>query len=460
MLRNPLLVPDLRELIRAGETSALGEFLADHHPANLAEIVEDLGDEEGDAALLLLPDRSRAEVMSYVEPERQVRVVEGMPPAEAASLLHLMSHDDRAHLVNRLDDDRADEILRNLAQAEREDIRRLASYEPGTAGAVMTTDYATLPPVLTVREALDRLRREAPDRETIDYSYVVDAHHRLLGVVPLKRLILARPLARVEEIMQRDVISGRVDDDREAVARQVDKYDLFAIPILDASDMLVGIVTHDDAMDILRQEQTEDILAFGGVASDADEDDEGNYWQGQISSSVRRRIGWLSLLFIAGTITRWVIHSFEWVDERFVGRLEFDAFIPLLIGTGGNAGSQTVGTVIRGIALGQIQPGDTWKVVAREAATGLVLGLMLGAVGFLFAWQAHPKIPMFGLVIALAILGICVWANGIGALVPLMARKIGADPALVSAPLISTLVDTTGLFIFYSIAIILLIWLV
>lgn len=460
MLRNPLLVPDLRELIRAGETLALSEFLADHHPANLAEIVEDLGDEEGDAALLLLPDRSRAEVMSYVEPERQVRVVEGMPPAEAASLLHLMSHDDRAHLVNRLDDDRADEILRNLAQAEREDIRRLASYEPGTAGAVMTTDYATLPPSLTVREALDRLRREAPDRETIDYSYVVDAHHRLLGVVPLKRLILARPLARVEEIMQRDVISGRVDDDREAVARQVDKYDLFAIPILDASDMLVGIVTHDDAMDILRQEQTEDILAFGGVASDADEGDEGNYWQGQISSSVRRRIGWLSLLFIAGTITRWVIHSFEWVDERFAGRLEFDAFIPLLIGTGGNAGSQTVGTVIRGIALGQIQPSDTFKVVAREAATGLVLGLMLGAVGFLFAWQAHPKVPMFGLVIALAILGICVWANGIGALVPLMARKIGADPALVSAPLISTLVDTTGLFIFYSIAIILLIWLV
>ena len=457
MLRNPLLVPDLRELIRAGETAALGEFLADHHPGHLAEIIEDLGDGEGDQALTLLPERTRAEVMSYVEPERQVRFVEAMAPIEAASLLHLMSHDDRAHLVNRLDEDRADEILRNLAQAEREDIRRLASYEPGTAGAVMTTDYATLPPTLTVREALDRLRREAPDRETIDYSYVVDDHHKLLGVVPLKRLILARPLARVEEIMQRDMISGRVDEDREAVARKVDKYDLFAIPILDASDMLVGIVTHDDAMDILRQEQTEDILAFGGVAADSDDDDEGNYWQGRIASSVRRRIGWLSLLFIAGTITRWVIHSFEWVDKRFLGELEFDAFIPLLIGTGGNAGSQTVGTVIRGLALNQIQPGDMLKVVAREVATGLVLGVILGAVGFLFAWQAHPNTPMFGLVIALAILGICIWANGIGALVPLMARRVGVDPALVSAPLISTLVDTTGLFIFYTIAIILLI---
>ena len=456
MLRNPLLVPDLRELILAGETLALREFLADHHPGHVAEIIEDLGESEGDTALMLLPDRTRAEVMSYVEPERQVRVVEGMPPAEAASLLHLMSHDDRAHLVNRLDEDRADEILRNLAQAEREDIRRLASYEPGTAGAVMTTDYATLPPGLTVREALDRLRREAPDRETIDYSYVVDAEHKLLGIVPLKRLILARPLAKVAEIMQKDMISGRVDEDREAVARKVDKYDLFAIPILDASDMLVGIVTHDDAMDILRQEQTEDILAFGGVAAPAEDDDEGNYWQGRVIVGVRRRIGWLLMLFLAGTVTRWVIHYFDWVDKR-ITQIDFDAFIPLLIGTGGNAGSQTVGTIIRGLALGQIQPSDTGRVVAREAATGLVLGLLLGPIGFLFAWLAHPRSPIFGLVIGLAILGICVWANSIGALVPLLARRFGIDPALISAPLISTLVDTTGLVIFYSIAILLLI---
>ncbi len=457
MLRNPLLVPDLLELIRAGETSALGEFLADHHPAHLAEIIEDLGDGEGDSALGLLPGRVRAEVMSYVGAERQVRFVEGMAPVDAASLLQLMSHDDRAHLVNRLDEDRADEILRNLAQAEREDIRRLASYEPGTAGSVMTTDYATLPPGLTVREALDRLRREAPDRETIDYSYVVDAGHKLLGTVPLKRLILARPLARVDEVMRRDAISARVDEDQEAVARKVDKYDLFAVPILDASDMLVGIVTHDDAMDILRQEQTEDILAFGGVSAGADDEEEEHYWQGRIRSDVRRRIGWLLLLFLAGTITRWVVHSFEWVDD-VVKDIDLGAFIPLLIGTGGNAGSQTVGTVIRGLALGQIQPGDMFRVVAREAATGLVLGLLLGIIGFFFTWWlVEPYSPVAGLVIALAIMSICVWANGIGALVPVLARRLGVDPALVSAPMISTLVDATGLVIFFSIAFALLV---
>jgi magnesium transporter len=456
MLRNPLLVPDLRELIRSGETSALAEFLADHHPGHVAEIIEDLGEEEGDAALRLLPDRIRAEVMSYVEPDRQVRVVEAMPPAEAASLLHLMSHDDRAHLFNRLDDDRADEILPNLAQAERDDIRRLASYEPGTAGSSMTTDYATLAPGLTVREALDRLRREAPDRETILYSYVVDADHKLLGIVPLNRLVLAKPLTTVESIMQRDIISARIDEDREAVARKVDKYDLNAIPILDASDRLVGIVTHDDAMDILRQEQTEDILAFGGVAAPAEDSDEGNYWQGAITSNVRRRIGWLMLLFIGGTITSWVIDAFENVAKSLT-YLKLEIFIPLLIGTGGNAGSQTVGTVIRGLALNQIQPSDTIKVVAREATTGLILGVLLGGVGFAFAWRKHPEYPVFGLVIALAILGICIWANTIGALVPLLARRCKIDPALVSAPLISTLVDTTGLIIFYSIAYLLLI---
>ena len=278
----------------------------------------------------------------------------------------------------------------------------------------MTTDYVTLPPHLTVREALERLRHEAPDRETIYYSYVVDPQRRLIGFVSLKKLILARPLARIEDIMQRDVIFARVDEDQEGVARQIAKYDLIAIPVVDANDMLVGIITHDDAMDILRQEQTEDILAFGGVSKDAEADDE-SYWQGRIDETVRRRIGWLLLLFVGGTITRYIIHVFNWVDDRFP-KIEFDAFIPLLIGTGGNAGSQTVGTIIRGLALGEIQRGDTLRVLAREVLTGLLLGALLGTLGFVFVWLLLGHSPTFGAVIALSIVGICVWANGVGAL--------------------------------------------
>ena len=454
-MRNPLLVPDLRELIQAGETAALREFFVDHHPAHVAEMIEDLEPDEGDTILGLLPARTRADVMSYLDGDRQIHVVEAMTPADAAALLRLMSHDERADLVNRLDEDRVDRILPHLAQAERDDIRRLASFEPGTAGAVMTTDYVTLPPNLTVREALERLRHEAPDRETIYYSYVVDAHRRLIGFVSLKRLILARPLARIEDIMQRDVIFARVDDDQESVARQIDKYDLIAIPVVDASDMLVGIITHDDALDILRRVQTEDMLAFGGVSRDVEADEE-PYWQGRITEAVRRRIGWLLMLFLAGTITRFVSHHFDWVDRKFPN-IDFDALVPMLIGTGGNAGSQTVGTIIRGLTLGEIQPRDVLRVLARECLTGLLLGLLLGILGFFFTWGLLGQTRMFSLVMALAILGICLWANCVGAFVPLLARKLGIDPAVVSAPLISTLVDATGLVIFYTVAIVLLI---
>jgi magnesium transporter len=454
-MRNPLLVPDLRELIQAGEIAGLRDFFEDHHPARVAEMIEDLEPAEGDAILGVLEPRTRAEVMSYLGTERQVAIVAKMAPADAAALLRLMSHDERADLVNRLDEDHVDQILPRMAHAEREDIRRLTGYEPGTAGAVMTTDYATLPTHVTVREALDRLRHEAPDRETIYYSYVIDARRKLIGLVSLKALILARPSARIEQIMQEDIVFARVDEDQESVARKIAQYDLIAIPVVDADGLLVGIVTHDDAMDILRQEQTEDILAFGGVSANPEADD-APYWQGRITESVHRRIGWLLMLFLAGTVTRFVVHSFNWVDSRFP-EIDFDAFIPLLIGTGGNAGSQTVGTIIRGLALGEIRDGDTLRVLVREVLTGLLLGALLGSLGFLFTWALLRNPPIFSAVIALAILGICVWANGVGALVPMLARRLGIDPALVSAPLISTLVDATGLVIFYTIAILLLI---
>jgi magnesium transporter len=454
-MRHPLLVPDLRELIRDGEAAVLCDFFAEHHPRRLAEIIEDLEIDDGDALFRILPPRHRADVFSYLDENRQLRLVQAMPPKESAELLHLMSHDERADLVNRLGEDVVDPVLPFLAQAEREDIRRLASFEPGTAGAVMTTDYVTLPPHITVREALELIRHEAPDRETIYYCYVVDHTRRLIGFVSLKKLILSRRSAVIEEIMQHDVIFGRVNEDQEAVARQIDKYALIAIPVVDASDMLVGIITHDDAMDILRQEQTEDMLAFGGVSRDADANEE-TYWQGKLVEGVRRRIGWLLFLFLAGTMTKYVSHFFKGVQVAVPDLVDF---IPLMIGTGGNAGSQTVGTIIRGVALGEIQGSQTFRVLLREWLTGLLLGIVLGGLGFLYTWFLHGS-PPFAAVIGLAILFICMWANSVGAIVPLLAKRFGIDPAVVSAPLISTLVDATGLVIFYTVAIVVLVKLV
>jgi magnesium transporter len=451
-LRNPLLVPDLRELIGAGEQEAVREFLEDHHPAQVAELIEDLEPAEGDTLLRLLEPRVRSEVMSYLEPETQVRVAETMKPSDAATLLQHMSHDERADLVNRLDDNIVDEILRRLAHAEREDIRRLASYEPGTAGAVMTTDYATLPPTVTVREAIDRLRQEAPDRETIYYSYVVDDARKLIGLVSLKNLLLARPRARIEDVMKTDLVVARVDEDQESVAHKIEDYDLIAIPVVDTDDRLLGIVTHDDAADILRQEGAEDTLRFAGVAAEA-EAEQGAIGPPSLVAAVRRRVGWLLLLFFGGSISSFVVDHFKWVDGSVASAINLAAFIPLLIGTGGNAGSQTVGTIIRGISLGEINAGDGPRVVLREALTGLLLGLLLGTIGFAFTWLVLRNPPTFSLVIALSVVGICVWANTMGAVVPLVAHRVGIDPAVVSAPMISTLVDATGLVIYYSIAI-------
>jgi magnesium transporter len=454
-VRNPLLVPDLRELIQSGEVAALREFTENQHPGLTAELIEDLEAQDGDALFRMLLPRHRADVLSYLNTEGQNRIVEAMPAKEAAELLHLMSHDERADLVNRLDEEFVDTVLPHLAQAEREDIRRLASYEPGTAGAVMTTDYVTLPAHITVRDALDRLRLEAPDRETIYYCYVVDHNRRLIGFVSLKDLILARRSALIEDIMQRDVILARLDEDQESVARQIDKYDLLALPVVDSTDRLVGIITHDDAMDILRQEQTEDMLKFGGVSPDP-EADTAPYWQSTVVDVVRRRIKWLLMLFIAENFTYPVLKYFQWTtDADHFPALDF--FLPLLLGTGGNAGSQTVGTVIRGIALGEVKGKDAWRVVLREWLTGLCLGLILGAVGLLYAryWRGQPW--SLSAVVALALFGICMWANTVGALVPLVARRLGIDPAVISAPFISTLVDATGLVIYFTVAILLLI---
>jgi magnesium transporter len=451
-MRNPLLVPDLRELIKEGEIAGLRDFFVEHHPARLAELMDDLDTHDADAVFDVLPPRNRAEVLSYLEKDRQAQLVKAMPPKDAAELLHLMSHDERADLVTRLDEDVVDPVLPFLAQAEREDIRRLASYEPGTAGAAMTTDYVALPPHITVREALDLLRHEAPDRETIYYCYVVDHKRRLIGFISLKRLILSRRSAVIEDVMQRDVIFARLDQDQESVARQIDKYDLLAIPVTDPSDMLVGIITHDDAMDILRQEQTEDMLAFGGVSRDTEANEE-TYWQGKLVEGVRRRVGWLLFLFLAGTLTKYVSHLFKGVQLALPDLIDF---IPLMIGTGGNAGSQTVGTIIRGIALNEIQGSQAFQVIYREWLTGLLLGTLLGGIGFFYTWALHGN-PAFAAVIGLAILFICMWANSVGAVIPLLAKRFGIDPAVVSAPLISTLVDATGLVIFYTVAIVLLI---
>ena len=431
---NPLLVPDLRELIHDGEIAGLRDFFAEHHPGRVAELMDDLETQRCRRAL-----RRPAPAQPRRGPELPRKgppgqLVKAMPPKDAAELLHLMSHDERADLVNRLDEDVVDPVLPFLAQAEREDIRRLASYEPGTAGAAMTTDYVALPPHITVREALELLRHEAPDRETIYYCYVVDHKRRLIGFVSLKRLILSRRSAVIEDIMQRDIILARVDEDQESVARQIDKYDLLAIPVVDASDMLLGIITHDDAMDILRQEQTEDILAFGGVSRDAEANEE-TYWQGRIVEGVRRRIGWLLFLFLAGTMTKYVSHFFKGVQLR--------ASRPDRLHPAPDRHRRQRRQPDRrhdhprpgaGRDPGLARLPRRLSRVAHRPAPGNAPGRRSASSTPGHCTATRPSRPSSAWRSCSSACG----PTASGAVVPLLAKRFGIDPAVVSAPLIST----------------------
>jgi magnesium transporter len=341
--------------------------------------------------------------------------------------------------------------FRAHAPEDAAEVMELLAYAPDTAGRLMTDGFVRLTPSLTVDEAFARVRQADPEVDTLSNLYVTDDTDatRLVGVVSLRELVRAQPLQRLDEIMTREPITVSVDTDQEEVARLIAKYSFQAMPVLDRSGALAGIVTVDDVLDVLVEESTEDQLRFSGVESEVGSRP---YFSTSIWRVVRSRVGWLVLLFVAETSTGTVLRHFE-DDLAKVVALSF--FIPLLIGTGGNTGAQTVSTIIRGLALGEIKTHDTGRVVLRELLSGLLLGALLGMIGFARAMLWHSGVELSA-VVGLTILVIVTWANSVGAIIPLVAQRFKIDPALVSAPLITTLVDATGLAIYLMIAKVLL----
>lgn len=450
-MRHPLLAPDLRELINERDDAGLREFFVGHHPADAAELLDDLAPEEVLFVLRLLDGRERAAVFSYLDPPLQEGVTRLMERSGLAALLTFMSHDERADLVSRLPKERVGEIMPLLAHAEREDIRTLASYLEGTTGAVMTSDYATLPAESTAAEALDRLRREAPDRETIYYCYVVDEERRLIGIVSLKDLILAPPDRLVSKIMLTDVVSATVDEDRELAAQKLMEYDLIALPVVDADRRLVGIVTHDDVIDVIVDEASEDVYRLGGMEPLGD-----SYLRTSFASLWGKRGMWLAILFVGGFLTTTVLTIYEPVFQELP---ELVFFLPLIISAGGNCGSQSTTLITRALALGEINPRDWFHVLWYEVLMGASLGLALAVVGFLRAYftpapdgGALVDPVQLSLVVALAVAAVVLWGNLVGALLPLILKRAGLDPALMSNPLLASLVDVTGIVAYFAIA--------
>jgi magnesium transporter len=309
----------------------------------------------------------------------------------------------------------------------------------------MTEKFVRVQPEMTAAETIALLRRIDPEVETLNDLFVLGADRRLLGVVPLRAVITSSPERRLDEMMNSQFVTVTPNVDQEEVARMVSRYDLLALPVTTADGRMLGIVTVDDVVDVLVEEGTEDVLRFGGVEGAGSDLP---YFAVPVLKRIRQRVVWLLLLFLAGTLTSSVVRLFE---DELAAVIVLSSFIPLLIGTGGNTGAQTVSTVIRGLALGEIRLRDTWRVVVRELGNGLLLGLLLGAIAFVWAYTWGHGIAIAA-VVALSIVAICTWANTIGSLVPLVARKVGIDPATVSAPLITTLVDATGLALYLMIA--------
>lgn len=453
-MKNLLLVPELRELLAEGSEQDLREFCESNHPATIAEFLSGLSADEIRKILVYADPRTKAMIFGYFDVDVQLSLASVMPRSELADLISHMSHDERVDLLKKMPEADIQLLMPAIAQAEREDIRKLSSYPEGTAGAVMTSDYATLSPDLTIEEAIRKLRLEAPDKETIYYAYVLDENRRLAGFVSLKDLILARSYQRVKDVMHPDVILARVDEDQEDVARKIEKYDLLAIPVVNGGGALVGIVTHDDAFDILREEQTEDLERIMGIAGPVQDED---YLSIPAVVHFRRRAIWVITLAALSFVTGFIFESFA---DTLGSMLILAFFMPMLVATGGNTGSQAATMVIRALALRQIRANDIMRVMWKELRVSILLSLCLvivALVRIIFSSTEHHATGGYPLVEIGAVVGLSlglqvISSTLIGAILPLLASKAKLDPAVVASPALTTAVDITGLLIYFGIA--------
>ncbi|HEX4590065.1 MAG TPA: magnesium transporter [Gemmataceae bacterium] len=525
-MSHPLFGPEVRLMLAEGDAAEMKTFCETLHPATVAEtLTGDFEPEEVWQVLETTSIRDQADIFEYFPIGTQVKLVQGTGRPHVARLIEQMSHDDRSRLLRRLPTPVAEAILRLVDEADRRDIAALAKYPEGTVGAIMTTDYAWLPPGLRAPEAVERLRQQAPNTETIYVVYVLDeATRKLLGVVGLRDLILAPRTASVRDLMNEEVQTLRATDDRERAAKELARYDFLAMAVVDDDGRLVGIVTHDDVIDVVVQEATEDVHMMGAVQPLTE-----NYLDAPFLTIWRKRAFWLACLFGAELFTFTALSHFE--DE--IGKLVvLSLFVPLCISTGGNSGSQAATLITRAMALGQLTVGNWVKVLRHELAIGLVLGLTLGVIAFFrgaatpedirggekeqdepFSVRVAPDVDLSALVrdngaldlppgaemvldakdfrhvhlpkgerpvkvaegefrfparttlrqepvnrwslaevIALAVMGICLWGTIVGSMLPLVFKRMGVDPGIASSPFVATFVDVTGIIIYFTIA--------
>ena len=437
---NPILLPELRLMLADGDTAGLREVAEELHPATVAEFSEGLDEADVWRLLATVPVERQAEIFPYYPLPRQVELVTAANRAQLGPLLEWMAADNRDDLLRELDPEFVEEILPLVAKAERHDIRMLLSCPEGSAGSLMTTEYASLPADITAGEAIARLRMQAPDSESIYYIYVLDAERHLVGFVSLRDLILAKPTALVADLMQRDVITVRMDEPQEKVVDLLARFDFIAIPVVDDHARLVGIVTHDDVLDAVRQEATDEAQRIAAITPLG-----AGYLEAALVSMTWKRGVWLAILFATAAVTAMVLAKWRSPHAWLV------AFIPLVIASGGNSGNQSATLVITALSTGDCTLGDWPRILRRELILGLLLGGLLAIPGYLLAVVYAPT-PAAALVIPLTVAGVVLMGTLVGSTLPLLFRSLGLDPALMSNPFVSAIVDVVGLVLYMGIA--------
>ena len=452
-----LVAPDILELLEESPAAIAAE-VEEMHPADLADVAELIPRAQVAQFIAALPPARAADVLEYLDEELRVELLEQIPTEQAAALVSQMTPDDRTDVLEEMDEEVAEEIVSEMPAETRAETERLREFEPDTAGGLMTTEFVSVPATASVDDTLEAVRALARSgRKEATYAiYAADTEGRLAGVLSLRELLGAAPGARISDVAWTEVVSVAPDTHRQDVAQLTANYDLIAVPVVSQSGHLMGVVTVDDVIDAMQEEQTEDIQRLGGMEALEEPYTSISFW-----GMIRKRGGWLTVLFLGQFLTASAMQGFGDELER---ALVLSLFIPLIVSSGGNSGSQATSMIIRAMALGEITLKDWWRVALRELPTGLTLGLLLGALGFLriALWQQlglanyGTHYVLLGLTVGLAVVGVVAFGSLIGSMLPFALRRFGLDPASASAPFVATLVDVSGVIIYFTVALLLL----
>ncbi len=447
------LEQQIDELIENKQFLQLKKILSEMQPADIAEILDEAKDRDIPVIFRLLPKELAAEVFVEFESDKQELLVNAFSDRELREVLNELFMDDAADIIDEMPATLAKRILKNTDANTRRMINQLLAYPDDSAGSIMTTEYIDLKRTMTVDEALDRIRKIGLDTETIYTCYVIGSRRKLFGTLSLKDLILSPKDAIVGEIMDENIVSAHTLDDKEDVAAMFDRYDMLALPVVDNEGRLVGIITVDDAIDVIQEEASEDIEKMAAILPS-----EKTYLKTGVFETFRSRIPWLLLLMISATFTGAIISSFE---ARLAQCIALVAFIPMLMGTGGNSGSQASVSVIRALSLGDIEFRDIFRVIWKELRVSLIAGVVLGVVNFaklylvdyLWLHTFDSGVELYEMAtICITLIFVVIVAKLVGATLPIIAEKCGLDPTVMASPLVTTILDAVSLLIYFGIA--------